>query len=377
MLGNKHFYIIFCDFIIYCSGDFMKVCFCGGGTLGHVIPALSIIDKIDADVLFIASTNGVEKEIIKNNSKIKRALFIEMRGLNRDKLCLNMDNLDMMKKYKKSKTIIEEFFINEKPDVVIGMGGYISYVSIKVALKMKIKTIIHEQNAIMGLSNKLVYHKVNLVLLSFPIEKLNHCNVKVIGNPRVTEVNLKYSDINIEKPRTLLVVGGSRGAEKINELIIDNKEFFVENKIKCTLITGKKYFINNQQKIKDNNCEHLNIISFVEDLLYYILFNQVIISRSGATTISEITALNKPCIFIPSPNVTNNHQYKNIINIYQSGLCEMIEEKNINNDMLQKMIKKMFDDGDYRMEMVNKLKGSNSENIIDNFISSIKEVINS
>lgn len=354
----------------------MRVCFSGGGTLGHVIPAMSVINypifKKDNDIAFVGSSNGVEIEFLKRNISSENLLLINMNGFDRRYFGINVKNILTMKKLITSMVEVKEFYKRFKPDLVVGMGGFISFVAIYVAKKMKIKTLIHEQNACFGLANKLLLSKVNKVLVTYS-NLANGENIVYVGNPRMSEVFTKYKNLKyIEKPHTLLAVGGSRGSDKINEMILSLESFFVENNITCTLITGKKYYAKHKNKLQQNY-GHIKILPFTNDLIYYLLTNEVVISRSGATTISEIIALNKPCIFIPSPNVTNDHQRKNVIELEKMKCALMLEEKKLLEHTFKDKILEVFNNKNIYQENLKKINFINS---IELFIKQIIEVYN-
>lgn len=308
----------------------MKVLFVGGGTLGHIFPTFSIIDLIKdrgGEVYFICGKRKEEIEILNKNDKIDKVYFLDMIGLKRK---ISLSNILAIKKYllakKESKKILQEI----KPDIVIGMGGYVSGAVLSVAIKMKIKTIIHEQNSVYGLVNKVFKNKVDKVLLSFEIEKGK--NIVTVGNPRVSEFYNKYYKLNSTKIKEnkILVLGGTLGSEKINDYFINNYEKFKEKNIIVTLITGKKYYEKNEEKIK-NIKYPFDVIPFSNHIFDHMINSKIIISRSGATTISEIFGLKKMAILIPSPNVVNNHQYKNAKYFYDKKCVELLEENNIDN----------------------------------------------
>lgn len=354
----------------------MKVCFAGGGTLGHVYPALSIINddsfKKENDIYYIGSIKGLEKELINQSVNQDNIIYVNIKGLDRRFMGININNLKLIKYYCESYKEIKKFYERIKPDLVVGMGGYISYIAVKVAYKLKIKTIIHEQNGCFGLSNKLLINKVDKVLVSYK-DLENAKNIIFTGNPRQTEVHKKYLDINIEKENTVLVVGGSRGAERINEIIISMKDYFEKEKIFCTLITGKKYYDENIEKLNNAKSQYFNIISFTNNLIYQLLVNKIVISRGGATTISEISALNKPCIYIPSPNVTNDHQSKNVRSIVENKCAIMLEEESINKEKIINSIEELINNYTYYKQ---NLESHNNIDSINEVIRICKEVAN-
>jgi len=271
-----------------------KIIITGGGTLGHILPILPVVFSIynEYDLYFIGTIKGKEKSYFKKNNIIryfKKIYYVDMIGINRKKIYKNFVTII---KYIKSSYEIKKILGKIKPDLVIGMGGYISGVVIKQAIKKDIKTIIHEQNAIMGFANKLVYKKVNKVLLTYEIKDLNIKNKCLIGNPRLNYVKKTYktSDKNI-----ILIFGGSLGSVFLNNLIINNIDYFNIQFYNIYLVVGDKYYVDNQSKIKkiEKDYTFIKIYNFLDNIIDIMKDSSLIICRSGASTISEILGLRK------------------------------------------------------------------------------------
>ena len=347
----------------------------GGGTLGHVLPIIPIIKELQKEYIFIyiGTKKGIEKQYLLDNELndlFQDLYFLDMDGVNRKHL---LKNIIVFLKYLGLRKRIKQIYKEYKPVLVIGMGGYISGVAIHIAQMKKIKTIIHEQNSVLGLANKLVYKKANKLLLSFPIDSLKGNNIKIIGNPRYTEVLLNY--MSKDNYNNLLIIGGSLGSKKINEIILNNIEKLKD--IKITLITGNKYYNENIIKIQNlmTIYPNLMIYPFVNELVSMMSQASIIISRSGATTINEIMALRKCSILIPSPNVTENHQLKNALYLKDHNACLMIEEKDLNIDVLLKNIFLLYNNYNYKKEMENNIKKIITNNPKEDFIKAIREII--
>lgn len=351
-----------------------KIIITGGGTLGHILPFLPIILAIhhDYELYYIGSKRGIEEDYF-NNSDFKKYFknlyYLDMIGINRQNI---FKNLKVLYKYFKVKRKIKKIYKEIKPDLIIGMGGYISGVCINVGIKKKFKTIIFEQNAVLGLANKLVQKKVNKLLLSYYISDVKCINSIVVGNPRYSYVKNKY--INKEE-NIILIVGGSLGSKFINDLIINNMDYFKFNNYIIKIIVGKKYYNKNINKIKSINCNNIIICDFVNDLVGEIAKASLVISRCGSSTLSELMALRKISILIPSPNVTDNHQYYNALKLYNDGCCEMIEEKNITKEKLYDMILCLITSYSYRTKIIDSINKIFNDDPLNNFIKVIKEEI--
>lgn len=324
-----------------------KILFVGGGTLGHIFPAIPVIKKLkekhkDLYIFFIGTKNGLEKNVIEKCQEIDETYYQDSLGFKRSLSFSNFKVLyKLFRNYYKSRKLLKKI----KPDLVIGMGGYVSGAVLKAALKLKIKTFIHEQNSVFGLTNNMLKKKVDRILLSFPIDNFESKKAVIVGNPRISEYYEKHKNrIQNYSNKSILVVGGSRGAKYINDLIIDLKDKFIECNIKVTIITGSKYYKENYLKIVNTTNDDFRIIEFVPDISKYLLESKIVVSRSGATTLSELSALNKVSILIPSPNVTNNHQEKNALIYANHNAAVMIVEKELNKNILFKKIKQLLDD---------------------------------
>ncbi len=323
----------------------MKVVITAGGTGGHIYPAIAIINKIkelekDSEFIYFGTHNRMEKDIIPNLGI--KYIPLEIYGLSKN-IPKNIKNLLLINKaYKKSLNIISSF----KPDVVIGVGGYVTYPVIKAAHKLKIKTFIHEQNSIPGKSNRMLMKYVDIVGVSFKdsIKYFKDTNkVRFTGNPcSENAINAKKEDIkkyNLPNNKKLiLMVQGSLGSSSINNLMKDflNKEHDYE----IIYITGKNLYDNFKENTFQKN---VHIMPYIDNLSGFMKNVDVIISRAGASVLSEILALKIPSIIIPSPYVANNHQYYNALSLKNNNACIMIEEDNINVKNIEDAINKCLD----------------------------------
>lgn len=330
------------------------IVFACGGTLGHINPAIAMAEYLRNDyrIIFISSM----KE--KNNETYKKYNFLvyyfDSYGFNRKKIFQNFTNINKNRRVKKE---IIKVLKDENVDLVISMGGSIGTLTALVASKMQIKTIIHEQNAVIGLGNSIAYHKVDRVLLSYPIDKIK--KGIVVGNP------LKFKNNNIKQNEDIILIfGGSLGAKVINDFFIDNFNH-INWKHKVVLIVGTKYYQENIIKIRNSESINLKIIDKTDEMDKLYQRAYVVISRSGATTLNEIINYQKIAIVIPSPNVTNNHQYHNAAYYYNKGCIEMINEKEISIEKINQLLNDLND---------NKKREQISKNINDNKIKNCKEL---
>lgn len=322
----------------------MKIVITAGGTGGHIFPALAIINKIkshdkNSKFLYFGTTDRMEKDIIPE--KGIPYIGIQMKGLNRKNI---LKNITVLKIYlaaiKKAEVELKKF----KPDIVIGVGGYITAPVLVAANHLGIKTIIHEQNSIPGVSNKLLSHFVNKICVSFKESESYFPKKKTIytGNPRSEEIlsmeKGKREDFGFNrKSKFIILVMGSLGSltmtKKMKELIPS----FKDKDYQVLVVTGKNYYDDYKDvKIPTN----VKIVPFYD--AKYMKDADLIITRSGASTIAEVTALLLPSIMIPSPYVTHNHQYKNAKALEDKKACKILEEKDFCKENLLSLIDDCF-----------------------------------
>ena len=303
----------------------MRVIIAAAGTGGHINPGLAIANKIkeeqkDSKIIFIGTTRGLENDLVPRAGYELKT--IDAYGLSKK---LTIDNIKKLyKTYKglgQAEKIIKEF----KPDIVIGTGGYICGAVITEAHKNKIPTMLHESNAFPGKAVKMLAKKVDTILVSFDETKSkikNAKNVVCTGTPVKIEkkeygINQKNEilsklGLNSIKP-IILVYGGSQGAQKINEAILEIIDKKLNKNYQIIWATGPKQYDIIKEKLEDKNIninmiENIKILPYIYNMEEIMNISDIIVARSGAMTITEISNLGKPSILIPLPNVSNNHQ---------------------------------------------------------------------
>ena len=343
----------------------MKVIISAGGTGGHIYPALAIARKImekeyDSEILYIGTHNRMEKDIVPMNNIPYEP--IEIYGLTKNHIMNDFKDLYLIPKaIHKCKKIMKEF----KPDIVIGVGGYVTYPVIKAAQSLGIKTFIHEQNSIPGKSNRWVAKGVDLVGVSFK-DSLKYFgdNAIVTGNPTGTKAlsnpTIDKTKFGLHKTKkSVLIVNGSLGSVVMNNKMEDFLRSIDDEDYEVLYVTGKAYYDDFKNKEFSKN---VFIEPFIDNLSGLMKDVDLIVSRAGASSIAEITALGLPSILIPSPYVANNHQYYNALTIKENKAGELIEEKDLSTELLKKQINKILSDKDkYKQYKENALKLSNPE----------------
>lgn len=302
----------------------MKVIVSAGGTGGHIYPALSIISSMNEkdEILYIGTSNRMEKDIVP--SKNIKFIGIDIEGLNRKNIFKNIIVLyKYIKAYFKIKKIIKDF----KADKVIGCGGYITLPVLKAAQSLKIDTYIHEQNSIVGLSNRLVEKKCKKIFISFEDSRkyFKNKNVFLTGNPCSENArnikSISKKELGFDEKELILIVMGSLGSDTISDKLVQLTEKFKNMPYNFLIISGKNY-INKFQ----NNYKNIKVLEYIDNLAGVMKSVDLMITRSGATTLSEISSLDVLSILVPSPYVTNNHQEKNALTFANSDAAILLKE---------------------------------------------------
>ena len=339
----------------------MKVLFAGGGTAGHINPALAIAGYVrerqpEAEILYIGAKGGMEERLVPQAGFEFRGITVQ--GFRR-KVSLGAlkDNFVTVKKAisagKAAKKIIREF----QPDVCIGTGGYVSGPVIRAAAKMGIPTLIHEQNAYPGITNKMLSKMVTRVMLAMPAAKEHfkgNCHFVETGNPVRGEIlkqdkEAARKQLGLDGRPVILSFGGSLGAEIINRSLADViARSACDGKYQHIHAYGQygKWFPD-LLKEKGADLEHaknLDIREYINDMPVCLAAADLVIARAGAITLSEIQVKGKPSILIPSPNVAENHQYHNAMALVNQNAAVMIEEKDLTPEKLTEEIDRLASD---------------------------------
>lgn len=313
----------------------MKVLISCGGTGGHIYPAIAIADKIkekdpEAEILFVGTRQGMENKLVPAAGyEIKG---IDASGFNRHNLLANIKTVkNIIDGGRRADEIIKKF----KPDIALGTGAYVTGIVLMRAHKAGIPCYIHEQNALPGLSNKLLSRFAKKVFVSFEGTEKNFKypdRVVFTGNPIRSDF-LKSDETECRRELGLadtdfmiLASGGSLGAELLNNQVLKLAAEAQLPGLKIFFVTGSRYY---DEILKAGPKGPLNIISYADNMPVLMKAADLIISRAGAVAVSEITACGKPSVLIPSPNVTNNHQYYNAKAVADAGAAVLLEEKEL------------------------------------------------
>ncbi|MEE0967944.1 MAG: undecaprenyldiphospho-muramoylpentapeptide beta-N-acetylglucosaminyltransferase [Clostridia bacterium] len=344
----------------------MRVIMTGGGTGGHVNPAIAIANTIkrndpDAEILFVGTARGIENKLCTSEGyPIKH---VEIMGFRRSLSLKNFKAAYLaFTSPIKAKKLVREF----APDIVIGTGGYVCWPVLVAASKLGIPTAVHESNAFPGVAVRRLQPYVDRIWLNFEesakylteSDKIRH-----VGNP----LRSSFGAISREKARKelgidgkydsyILSFGGSMGAEKVNDACLELMRDFVSKnpRVLHQHATGSIEWEAANEKFKNFGLlSHENAVlsEYIYDMPLRMAAADIVISRAGAMTVSELAMMKKTSIMIPSPNVTNNHQYKNAKVISDNGGAVLLEEKELQGGRLQKEVERLISDSEFRTKM--------------------------
>lgn len=356
----------------------MRILISAGGTGGHIYPALAIIEGFkkydkDLEVLYIGTKNRMEKDIVPKNGIPYYG--IEIYGLSKN---IFKDIKDVFLIFKAKKEIKKKM-LEFKPDVVLGIGGYVTYPVLSVAKSLHIKTFIHEQNAIPGKTNKMISKYADIIGISFresakyfPNRNVlytgNPTGIRALNTPRITKSSLGLND---DKP-LVVVVCGSLGSESVNNAMkgylktLENKDYQV------VYITGKNLY---EEFIKIKYPKNVKVLPYLDNLTGLLKETDVLVARAGASTIAEVLSLKVPTIFIPSPYVANNHQYYNAVSLKNDNLALMLEEKDLSIPNITKNIEDLLYNKDKQIKIKNNLNKVSTLDSTKIIYDAIKELI--
>lgn len=335
----------------------MRVVLSGGGTGGHIYPALSVAKQCVAQVphtelLYIGSERGLEKSIVPEHDI--PFVAIDVIGFKRK---LSWDNMKTIIRFLRAVKRAKEILRSFKPDIVVGTGGYVCGPVIYAAAKLGIPTLVHEQNVLPGLTNRFLSKYATSVAVSFTDGLNNFPRAKHVlytGNPCATAVvqadaHKGWASLSLEDNTPLvIIVGGSGGAKVINEAMVDMARHVASlSNVHFVYVTGHAYYEKTTEALQtryDTLPSNLHLVSYIHNMPEVLAASSLIINRAGASFLAEITALGLPSILIPSPNVTNNHQEANARSLSDAGASVLLLEKNLSGDTLFAEIRKIMSD---------------------------------
>ena len=369
----------------------MRVLMSGGGTGGHINPALAIADTIkqndpSAEIAFVGTRKGKESELVPRAGYPLH--FVEIQGISRSLSPQNLKTLwYILTAPRKAASLIDEF----KPDIVIGTGGYACWPTLAAAAKKGLPTMVHESNAIPGLAVRKLQNQVDKILINFEqtADKLSAPREKIVrvGNPlrggfgTIAACDAKKK-LGVEKyQKIVLCFGGSLGSEKLNQCA---KSFIPVCAEQCpdvlyVHVAGTRYY---QQMYSDfvscgwDKYDNIKLFDYIHDMPFWMSAADIVISRAGAMTISELSLMKKASILIPSPNVVDNHQYKNAKVLADREAAVLVQESELVDDRYNKEILALVSDDERRSSLCKNIGQFADLNANLNIYKEIQKLVN-
>ncbi len=334
----------------------MRVLLTGGGTAGHINPAIAVAKYIqekepESEFLFIGTERGLEKTLVpREGFQIE---FVKVMGLRRK---ITLENLKVLAQFVTSKIEARKIVDQFKPDVVIATGGYACTPAVYAAKKRKIPVILHEQNVYPGLAIKMLAKKADITAISFPeTEKLVEANACALtGNPlrpnlfEKTEKSAVLNEYGFDDKPLVLFFGGSLGAERMNDALIGMIEEGFDN-FNLIAATGEKHYEGIVKRLEEKGVDfekmpNVKLLPYIYNMNAVLGNADLAVCRAGAITISELNALGKASLLIPSPYVAHNHQEQNARYLEDMGAAKILLEKDLSAKSLKENITTMLSD---------------------------------
>lgn len=345
-----------------------------GGSGGHIYPALALAEALKEkghSITFIGSNDRMEKEVIpeKGFEYIGLDVYTTRGGILQKIKSL----LSIAKAYFECKRILKGF------DLAIGFGNYISVPVMEAAISLKIKTVIHEQNSFVGRANRMLDKKVDLIIGCYDevLSQFENPNIKILGNPQSSKAYHLEKDSNVLKDlgldpdkKTVVIFMGSLGSASVDKVLL---EYFkmLDGSYQVIFATGKAHYEKILSEVKQN--DYLKIFERIDGAA--VMKNStLLVSRAGATTLSEISAVGIPSILIPSPFVPNNHQYYNGKALVDKNAAIMIEEKDLNASRLNDTINNVINDEERLKTLSQNARKMGNPNVLDDIIDAIEKI---
>lgn len=334
----------------------LRVIVSGGGTGGHIFPAVSIANAIkkqhpEAEILFVGADGRMEMQRVPAAGY--KIVGLPVRGLIRPLWSLR--NIGVMIDFMKSKKMVKNVIRKFKPQVAVGVGGYASAPTLNAAYSMGIPCLIQEQNSYAGVTNKSLAKKARKVCVAysgmerfFPADKIimtgNPVRQNLLDNDTTPEQAKKSFGLDPDK-KTVLIIGGSLGARTVNESVLDHLEDIRNSNVQFIWQTGKYYSASISEELtKVKAVPNLKVMDFISSMDNAYAAADLVVSRAGASSISELCLLGKPCVLVPSPNVAEDHQTKNAMALSTKDAAVFIADKDARKMLVETALKVVADE---------------------------------
>ena len=326
-----------------------RIIISGGGTGGHIFPAIAIANAVkeihpDTEILFVGAEGKMEMEKVPQAGY--KIIGLPVAGFQRKLTFKNfLFPFKLISSLLKARSIVKEF----KPDVAVGVGGYASGPLLYAAAGKGVPTLIQEQNSYAGVTNKILSKKAKAICVAyngmerfFPKDKIvytgNPVRKDILEYRTKKEEGLKFFGLNTNTS-TIFIMGGSLGARTVNKSVIANIDMLLEAGVQVIWQTGKFYFNECQELVAQKNTDKIKVLEFIKDMNLAYAVADVVISRAGALSISELCLVQKPVILVPSPNVAEDHQTKNAMALVEVDAAQMIKDEQAERVLIPAVLK--------------------------------------
>ena len=348
----------------------MRFLISGGGTGGHIFPAVSIANALrqrqpDCEILFVGANGRMEMERVPEAGY--NIVGLDIQGLERRKVLRNIRIIyNFVRSRRKARQIVRSF----RPDVAIGVGGYVSAAAMSAAAALGVPVVLQEQNSFAGVTNRFLAKKASKICVAYDGMERFFDKEKIVktGNPVRQNIiapdidrQAAYDYFGLERDKkTILVVGGSLGAKTINDSIVRQIDTLLQTDCQIVWQTGKNYFAAIKAKISEQGikfttdsanplyAKRMFVSDFISQMDYAYNVADLVISRAGASSVSELCLLGKPAILVPSPNVAENHQYHNAMALVAKNAALLVEDAEAVDNLLPQALQIVADDSRLR-----------------------------
>lgn len=359
----------------------MKVIVGAGGTGGHLYPALALVEYIkkqepDSEFLFVGTKDRLESVVVPQQGY--NYVGLNVRGLTGNPIKKGIAAMIYVKSIFTAKKVVKKF----NPDIVVGFGGYPSASVVEAAARLGYKTMIHEQNSIIGLTNKILIKKVDKIVCCYDLAYENFPKDKTLklGNPRASVIAsiepkdiFKKYDLDKSKPLVTIVMG-SLGSKSVNEKMLESLRIFEKKDYQVIYVTGNANFEEMKAKLGKLN-RNVKLVPYIDDMPSVLKNTNLVVSRAGASTIAEITAIGIPAILIPSPYVAANHQEYNARELADRDAAMMVLEKDLNSKDFVEKVDYILDNQIVQERMQKNAKALGKPNACKDIYKLIKEML--
>jgi UDP-N-acetylglucosamine--N-acetylmuramyl-(pentapeptide) pyrophosphoryl-undecaprenol N-acetylglucosamine transferase len=352
----------------------MNVMIAGGGTGGHLFPGIAVAQELrrrdpKSNILFVGTKRGIEVNAVpKAGFELQLLPVLALRRVGFVGLCRGLISLPVS--LLKAVSLVHKF----KPDIAVSVGGYAAGPAVLTARLMGVRCVVMEQNAVMGFTNRLLSRIAHKVFSTHPLSEVSDTKTEIVGNPvRAGLISVGQKEYHPQKPVRLLVFGGSQGARAINQVMMSLVEKLSESgqQIRITHQTGKSQYEEIKKSYEPFKTLELDVRPFIDDMVTAYENADLVLCRSGATTLAELTVCGRPAILIPFPYAVDDHQTKNAKALAQKGAAIHLAQANLKPEKLMDLIKELSENSERLKKMAKASLGAGYPDAVKKIVDSV------